>query len=199
MYENGQLIKYTIREEAVAGYDASYDGYNVTNTHVPAAVVSLGGIKYLDKIPTEGYEFQITLPDGSTLNAISGTDGIFSFGEFRFEAEGTYQYVIREVIGTDTLIEYDTSVYVVTIDVKLENGAWTAQVTVLKDGQEYEGQIEFNNTSLADFDDELPPGSPLPPVTGDSFNRIWFLMAILSSILIITEVVIFRKKLVYKK
>ncbi len=33
---NGELINYTITEEAVDGYTATYNGYNVTNTHTPA-------------------------------------------------------------------------------------------------------------------------------------------------------------------
>ena len=35
-YENGEEIVYTIAEEAVAGYQTTVDGFNVTNTHVPS-------------------------------------------------------------------------------------------------------------------------------------------------------------------
>ena len=34
-YEAGELINYSIVEEAVEGYTASYNGYDVTNTHTP--------------------------------------------------------------------------------------------------------------------------------------------------------------------
>ncbi len=34
-YENGEEIKYTIKENEVDGYKTSYDGYNVTNKHTP--------------------------------------------------------------------------------------------------------------------------------------------------------------------
>ena len=32
-YKDGQVITYTISEDAVEGYTTSYDGYNITNTH----------------------------------------------------------------------------------------------------------------------------------------------------------------------
>lgn len=36
-YKNGKVITYTISENAVDGYTASYDGYNIKNTHVSGA------------------------------------------------------------------------------------------------------------------------------------------------------------------
>ncbi|WEV58174.1 Cna B-type domain-containing protein [Ligilactobacillus acidipiscis] len=33
--ENGKAIKYTVKEDAVKGYTAKVDGYNITNTHTP--------------------------------------------------------------------------------------------------------------------------------------------------------------------
>ena len=35
-YENGELIAYSVLEDAVDNYSASYNGYNITNTHTPA-------------------------------------------------------------------------------------------------------------------------------------------------------------------
>ncbi|MCP9331547.1 Cna B-type domain-containing protein, partial [Lactobacillus kefiranofaciens] len=32
---NGQKITYTVKENAVAGYTSTVDGYNITNTHKP--------------------------------------------------------------------------------------------------------------------------------------------------------------------
>ncbi|MDY5325351.1 MAG: Cna B-type domain-containing protein [Gemmiger sp.] len=37
-YKNGQEIRYAITEDAVKGYDAEVNDYNVTNTHIPATV-----------------------------------------------------------------------------------------------------------------------------------------------------------------
>ncbi len=37
-YKNGQEIRYTITEDAVEGYVAEVNDYNVTNTHIPATV-----------------------------------------------------------------------------------------------------------------------------------------------------------------
>lgn len=34
-YENGTLIQYTVEEMAVSGYTATYQGYDITNTHIP--------------------------------------------------------------------------------------------------------------------------------------------------------------------
>lgn len=41
-YENGELIKYTISENAVAGYIPQYNGYNVTNTYKPKVNPPIG-------------------------------------------------------------------------------------------------------------------------------------------------------------
>ena len=34
-YENGVEIVYSVEEEPLAGYEASYDGYDILNTHIP--------------------------------------------------------------------------------------------------------------------------------------------------------------------
>lgn len=46
-YENGQKITYTVTEEPVDGYDASYNGYDITNTHRPETV-NISGTKVWD-------------------------------------------------------------------------------------------------------------------------------------------------------
>ncbi len=46
-YENGVEIVYTVEEAAVEGYTATYDGYNITNTHTPE-IITISGAKTWD-------------------------------------------------------------------------------------------------------------------------------------------------------
>ncbi|MCG5102781.1 Cna B-type domain-containing protein [Oceanobacillus alkalisoli] len=46
-YEAGEEIAYTITEDAVEGYEASVDGFDLTNTHTPE-VIELNGTKTWD-------------------------------------------------------------------------------------------------------------------------------------------------------
>ena len=47
-YNNGTEIKYTITEDAVAGYTSSIDGYNITNTYTPEKVQVSGSKNWND-------------------------------------------------------------------------------------------------------------------------------------------------------
>ena len=45
--EEGQLINYTVTEDAVDGYETTINGYNILNTHIPETI-SINGTKHWD-------------------------------------------------------------------------------------------------------------------------------------------------------
>ena len=61
-YEKGQVINYTVKEEAVEGYKTSYDGYNVSNTHEPEKV----SLK-LTKVWEDGDDFDKIRPNSVSV------------------------------------------------------------------------------------------------------------------------------------
>ena len=66
-YANGQEIVYTVSEEAVAGYTATYDGMNVTNTHVPEVIEEIAGTKtWNDNNDQDGKR-----PESITINLLA--------------------------------------------------------------------------------------------------------------------------------
>ncbi|WP_281679046.1 Cna B-type domain-containing protein, partial [Eggerthia catenaformis] len=46
--DDGNLIDYMVKEEAVAGYKAIYDGFNITNEHKPETINISGSKKWID-------------------------------------------------------------------------------------------------------------------------------------------------------
>ena len=91
VYRDGGIeIAYEIREEAVAGYTAAYDGYNVINTHVADTGLTLAGKKYLNGEAAGGFRFVQTDANGTVTDiAESAEDGTFAFAPITFDAEGT--------------------------------------------------------------------------------------------------------------
>ena len=77
----------------------------------------------------------------------SGEDGMFRFRELSFDEVGKYVYTIGEVIGDHEDITYNTSVYTVTVTVTEVNHQLNAEVSVQKNGVDYEGIIRFDNSS----------------------------------------------------
>ncbi len=65
-YEAGVEIEYTITEEAVEGYTSVVNGYNVTNTHVPATVEVSGSKTWVDANDQDGIR-----PESITVNLLA--------------------------------------------------------------------------------------------------------------------------------
>jgi pilin isopeptide linkage protein/LPXTG-motif cell wall-anchored protein len=119
----------------------------------------------------------------------SGDDGIFNFGSFSFDEEGTYVYTIKEVINAeDEEILYDESEYTVTVVVTLEGAELKATVSVEKDGDAHEGDIRFDNYTTPEIPDNPPPLNP--PKTGDSS----VLFALIGLITLIGAAFTFKKR-----
>ncbi|MBE6590578.1 MAG: Cna B-type domain-containing protein [Ruminococcaceae bacterium] len=173
-YAYGKEIVYSVSEEAVEGYTTVYDGYNVINTHVAGTEVTLSGIKYLDGDEAEGFEFILADENGKVLETVkSGADGRFGFAAIAYSAEGVYKYSVKEVAGSDELIDYDESEYTVTVTITKAGESLEAAVEISKDQEVHEGEIEFYNETLVEIPDELPPLGDAPessPETGDNTN-----------------------------
>ena len=93
------------------------------NEYKPDVIaVQLNGLKVLDGVPVEAgsYSFQLLDADKNVLQTVDVLDGgLIQFDpiEFTRDEVGVYQYYIREVLGNETLINYDTHEESITIDV----------------------------------------------------------------------------------
>ncbi len=118
-YKNqGTEIVYTIEEAAVEGYTAEYDGYNVTNTHIPETV-EIKGVKIWDdednKAKKRPKDIEINLlADGQKIQTIKVTaadDWKWKFSDLpKYKDQGTeivYTISENEVSGYTSKITGD--------------------------------------------------------------------------------------------
>lgn len=82
---------------------------------------------------------------GSRYTASRTGKGTVSFGSITFERPGTYVYTIYEVEGDDLNWTYDDAEYTLTITVKEDGDALTAETSVKKNGNKTR-KIVFTNT-----------------------------------------------------
>ena len=174
--EDGKDIVYTIAEDAVEGYVATVDGYNVTNKaieptrHDPPVTKVVTG----DTPPSPSdFTFVLTPNDeafpmpndktGGTATVTITGSGSSEFGWITFTKPGTYEYTVTE---TDTGVvgyTYDTSVYVIRYDVVERDGKLEATRTFFKDGQVVEGLEAPTFTNVYRVSPE--PTTPTTPTT----------------------------------
>ena len=154
-YSAGKEIDYTVKEIDVPAYYQSGEpdgdktkGYKITNTFAPIlfdppVVKTIVGDK-IDETAT--FEFEMVavtegapMPDGSTDGKKTMTvpaDGKpHEFGEVLITEPNKYEYIIREVAGTDPNYAYDATEYhlLFDVDVNAENEL-VCQLTV-SDGE----------------------------------------------------------------
>ncbi len=175
-------------------------GATFTNTFTPesvTAVENLRGIKHLQgRAITQNDNFTFALyktgEDYSTSGVTPKTevagyqDGIFNFGSLSFEKEGTYYYVIREVIpqGVENGITYDTREY--RIKIVVSGDAVTGKLTAASSMTVYSGGNEsastaiiFNNTYTVSGTDAVIMGNKtltggIRKIQAGAFNFILF-------------------------
>ncbi len=114
-YANGTEITYTITEEAVEGYTAAVDGFNVTNTHVPATTEVSGSKIWDDAGNQDGIRpASITinlLADGEVIDSVvvnAEAEWKWSFTELPVNKAGEeIKYTITEnaVEGYTTVVD----------------------------------------------------------------------------------------------
>ena len=144
VYADGKKITYTVEEvmpENTFGYSSKMtggqeSGYVFTNTYKPIefdppVIKDITG----DKTSTTDeftFEFEAVtegapMPEGSEGNkktiSIPGDGTAYEFGPVTITTIGKYEYVIREVAGTDYHYQYDNSEYhlLFDVDVNAEN------------------------------------------------------------------------------
>ena len=91
--------------------------------------VNLQAEKLLDGNPKGGFEFEL-LENGKVIDsAISQFDGTISFTPINYSEAGHHEYQVREKVGNDKSITYDTTVRTIVVDVKDVDGKLQADVT----------------------------------------------------------------------
>ena len=106
-------IEYTVREESVNGYDASYDGYDITNKHVTAVTSVSGNKTWKDNNDQDGFrpdEIVVNLyADGVKVDSkkvTSNSNWSYSFTNLDKYKDGKeIKYTVKE----ETVSNYDTS------------------------------------------------------------------------------------------
>lgn len=116
--------------------------------------VELNGYKHLTggELTDNQFSFTIT-PDSNnpdddpikTQDIINDEKGIIPLINATYTKTGTYKYHINEKINNSTNnIEYDTTTYDVTVEIKLNNGNTTHEITILNNEQKV-ANVEFTN------------------------------------------------------
>ncbi len=127
--------------------------------------VKLAAEKVMDGQYPRGSEFVFVLCDetGKAIQTVNNRDGSIEFDTLTFDRAGTYLYTIAEIPGDDSSIDYDPSVYSVTVTVAEEQGLLSAAVTYEKDAEVYKLLPRFVNKTVGTD----PPEDPDNPKTGD--------------------------------
>ncbi len=148
------------------------DAITFTNEYSASnASVTVNGTKNLvGKELSEGmFSFLLKDKDGNVLQTVTNDgDGKIVFAAIEFDKTGEYVYTVTEVIGTEKGMNYDETVYTVTVTVTDDGeGQLVATVTVSGDGV-----IEFNNEYV-----------PETPQLGDNSGVfIWFAAMLASAV-----------------
>ena len=173
----GELIVYTIEEEAVSGWveriEETEDGFEITNTALRPIVED--GIpiekELAGDVPVEDPVFAFTMipVDGAPMPEVNRVYitrlGTAQFGDITFTEAGVFRYIAREEIPADTgNIEFDTSVFRIEFIVEIEDDGQlvVTSVTITRDGEAVD-EIVFINT----YHEEDDPPPPPPPSDSD--------------------------------
>ena len=112
---NGKKITYTVKEDAVAGYTSTVDGYNVTNNHTPATVKVAGTKTWNDNNNQDGVR-----PSSITVNLLANGRQVASK---KVSASDNWQYSFDNLAAyangqkiTYTVTENAAAGYTSTVD-----------------------------------------------------------------------------------
>lgn len=165
--DNGDgTLAVTWSFDTAAGDPVSAIEFNNTYTATPTSVL-LGGTKVLDgRALAEGeFTFVLNDADGNELQTVTNNvQGGFCFDQITYDAAGTYEYTISEVMGAAEGVTYDDATIAVKV-VVTDDGKGALEVTELT----YDGKTElpvFTNTYVKPV--EPPKGDSGLMQTGDS-------------------------------
>ena len=121
-----------------------------TNRYAPVGFtfVNLSGTKTLVGRDLKAGEFTFFLIDeaGNIIDTVeNAADGTFAFAELSFNKVGTYTYRVREEIGSESGMTYDSTIYTVTVTVT-DNGVGGFANEVQISGS---GKLAFTNKYVA--------------------------------------------------
>ena len=112
--DGGQIINYTVTENAVAGYDTTIEGYDITNTHTPGTTEVSGKKTWVDSNNQDGIrpnEILVKLlADGKEIDSKSVTEAdgwAYTFAnlpEFAAGKKIVYTIFEEEVSGYQTSV-----------------------------------------------------------------------------------------------
>ncbi len=133
--------------------------------------VNLKARKTLDgETPADGrFSFRLLNEDGTLVEERKNTGRNITFSTLYFDQEGVYTFFLKEVVGTKGKIQYDRTVYTVTVEVQADP-EYRATVTYLRNGKPFSGTPVFANYT--------DTGSPK---TGDTIGRWSAVLAVSSA------------------
>lgn len=176
--EEGNTITIDSRD-----FTVHYDGTKIVNTYVPNPVLVDPPVKKIvEGNPTNASTFHFEMkainptdlmPAGSINGVKQATvigSGEVEFGAFEITQAGTYQYVIREINDGIANYTYDTTLYIITFDVRDVAGQLVASTRVEKADGTVANEAVFTNVYKA-------PAST--PKTGDNSHLPIYIGAII--------------------
>ena len=146
--------------------------------------VTISAIKTLDgRTPADGkFIFQLLNHEGNVLETAENEGKEVVFQTLYFDAEGTFTFTVKEVIGKDSNIVYDKTEYKAVIEVTLnENRDYSAVLTYMKGEKEHIGTPTFANKTVS-----------VTPATGDTVNILLYAVIFVAAAAAL--VVVLRKK-----
>lgn len=153
---DGSLAEYTIEEEPIEHFRASYEEYDIVNTYIvpiqtdpPILQKTVDG----KNAPKSAFQFvfqgneQSPMPEGAEGNrkilTIEG-EGTAKAGTITFSEPGEYRYTIYELNGGENGWTYDSTVYTVVFLVTEKEQKLFCEQRILKGEQEVTA-VEFQN------------------------------------------------------
>lgn len=133
---------------------------NFTNVYAIPTSLTFTGTKVLDGANlTEGaYSFELKDATGNVIETVQNADnGAINFSAIEYTQEGIYTYTVSEVIGSDSGILYDATVYNVKVTVT-DNGEGQLVATVESDNIIFtnraieSAQVTFEGINYLDFE-----------------------------------------------
>ncbi len=198
---NGDLVA-AVKVNGTDISGSTVDIVRFTNTYAAAATeIVIEGTKTLEgrDLKADEFSFELYDRDGAKLETVkNAADGKFSFTAIPVEKAGKYVYTVKEMLGSEETITYDSSVYTVTATVTDNlDGTFDVQYVYAKGDKLTEGMI-FVNTYTVLTSDPAPTPDPKPtpdpdptvphsPNTGDYSNlHLWFALLFVSGGTVVT-------------
>lgn len=122
--------------------------------------VVITAVKTMDgKTPKDGaFSFELRNSEGKLVETVKNVGRNVTFSALSYDKAGTYEYTLKEVIGNDSKVVYDKSVYDVIVEVtKDEEGNYVAKLTYEKGDKALEAAPVFANKTPS-----------VSPATGES-------------------------------